>query len=1376
MRGLFPFTIMPKQPSTNFAHKEQEDKEKNGEKGAEFIPNSMGDTQDGHDHVLALKGVDEVANQPTVGTPEIVEAEQDSQDEILQPLPFHPELLDRSRLTLNPMFPIHEGQAKDPEKDLPPSTFDVAKKKFKVYCWQDGQRYDVFDGHHHYPMMMAATYFVRSDVLEGRLVAVPAKVECLVFYESEGWTQDMIKKYSQMANFEGKKAVVIEPEVVTPSTDSIEVYVDCLAVDARTVRILSRDSKNNEMRVRQRASRVDSLNHNGRVYPRKVANQAVAIADEWAKSGLMTSELEHPAIVDDCSGGRCEQKFAHNPKRQTAVVNRIYPADGDGWIDIERTIKGNTPCGKIVMDAINKGHPLGISTRFHVRGKLRDWEGQRVLVADAMDICTFDDVENPAVDGAGLPSPVADSVLCFLTGDSETYSGLPNGQPISPTDGPYLGTPFFGENNNTINPPSLKPEQDTEPENDSRRNARALEEKHMLDIPRLINDFKATYGKPGANQRDCTADGCKIVHAIKDLREKGQCVDSLLKDFKAAFDSSTIAGYRGGVIEATVASEMGGEVGAGWGSEIETATGLNKLVHSAGMTKPDEHGTNALKVGAKPDAEPQAGGDARLKAMLDEHEEKEEKKKMKGEFEKAAEDHEDLKEMEEAEKDSLVKSMRKIYVTCKPGTDAKQFISTQIKLLKTGKDATAVAKADAIPALGEKGVSLTGTSSDGDTQGKTKGVQIRNQNRPWAAGTEKFLQATDNMCRKMQGAVIHGATIANPDDPQTIALRRANRPKLEAVLDDYAVKRMELARNNSMFQLAGDSVEDQTRALQAAVKPLIAVADDRMVAAVDTTTTAQVLNQPSVSEGLIVQGFQDLTALEFIMAMGPRGFNSLTGGFENRPMPIGTNLRIPSISYTNPSGWGYVDGFFDAGLQVPENVGIPPGNVDVSWLNFGLQKRRISCILTWDAIKAIGNGPGDISLLAWELYMMAARESRTIDNYLYNEMVNIAYEFNCVAVSAESYTTGDNLLPNNSVYLAAGPVVVNLNPQKKASAAVAVGSNNNPSDMSVTYPASVPAGIQQVVGACRLLAGGANTNAAPFYGFYNGSGYPGTIGPGPIVRPRSTATLSNAAGNTTNVTINPVTVTGTLTTPVQGEVTSSGGIWSYPGTTATFAIDYENGVIVFAAGAVTGSGTPSVITTSFAITYSYATNWVDFVADYNLAVAAGITTTATTQQVYHNGLLSIIDQTAASMGSFSNYVKPDCYLSNLINSAQYVDAQIFAPLFSPPGTELYPSPSAVAERNGVMLHRHNSSWVGRSQTGLLTRKGSTFYAQDTPFQIMGPVTVQDASGNPTGNISFYGIEFSVIGTRQPVDIGGNVLNCPNKVVISRLTKQGLGVF
>ena len=1307
---------------------------------------------------------DETGTASVMGQATVEEPEKDAH-EILAPLAMGSvQKLPREAISISPSFPIHAGQenAESHQNTLPPETFDVDAKMFLVWCNSYGQNILV-DGHHHFRDAQVATHFVTSKFQKDRLVSCEPELLCRVIYERDGWTLDLVKVLSQRANFEGKKAISLTPEEQT-ATDSLlgtdfSVYIDCLATDGRSVTVLSRDSKNNEMKVRQRASRVDSLNHNGRVYPRNVANKAVALADEWARSGLMTSELEHPVVVSDCSKGRCEPKFAHNPKRQTAVVNRIFPADADGWIDIERTIKGNTPCGKIVMDAINSGRPIGISTRFHVRGKIKDWEGQKVMVADAMDICTFDDVENPAVDGAGMPSPVTDSCLSFLTGDSVTYSGLPEGTEL-PQD-PYLGTPFFGVNNNTVNP-SL--DQEPELDQDSRRLTRALEDSHMYDIPRLIADFKANYGKPGASSINYVADGCKIVHAIKDAQDKGQCVKDSLAEFKTAFDSSTMAGYRGGAIAVTVASEMGGEVGAGWGSEIETATGLNKLVHSAGMTKPEPHGEDGKRMGSTPD------GDARLKALLDEMDEEDAKKKMKGDFKKAADECEDLKE-DEPMKDSLWKVAKKI---CKPGTDMKAFIEGQLKFVKKvgATDKTAVDKANAIlaQAQGQQGQTITGKSSTGDTQLSGKGAKVVSEFRPWAAGTAKYLEATDAMCRKNRGALISGIDVADPDNIETKKRRQHNAQYIAPILEDHAMKRMALARDNSDFKLATDSAQDQMRILQDSVKPLLSV-DPRMSPAVDTTTTAVVLNQPSIQEGQIVVGFQDLTALEFIMAMGPRGFNAATrtAGFEpNVSMPFGTNLRIPSINYENPVGYGYSDGFFDAGLQVPQNVGIAPGNVSVSWLNFGVTSRKLSCILTWEAIKQIGNGPGDISLLSWELYMMKARESRTIDNYLYNEMVNVAYEFNAVAVSAESYTTVNNLLVNNSQYNPGNAVVVNLNPSKKANAAVASG------DMSVTYPAAPPAGTQAIVAAVRLLAGGANTNAAPFYGFYNGAGYPGTIGPGPIVRPRTVPTLSNAAGNTTNVTSNPVTITGTLNTAVQGELTSTGGIWSYPNTTATFAVDYENGTVVFAAGAVIGAA--NAVTTSVTITYSYATNWADFVADPVLAAANNLIPTGQNSQQYQSLLMSTVDTVAAAMGSSANYVKPDAAISNLIGSSFYTPAQIFAPLFSPPATELFPSPSAVAERSGITFHRHNSSWVGRSQTLLLTRKGSTFYAQDTPFQIMGPVTVQDAAGNPTGNLAFYGQEFSVIGTRQPIDLNGNVVNCPNKVIILRMLKQQIGVF
>ena len=1318
----------------------------------------------------------QAANQATVATPEVIEAEQDS-IEILQPLPFHFEVIDRERLSLDPMFPIHAGQQFEPDEDLPPETFDVAKKEFKVWRQTSGNEI-VFDGHHHFPLAKAAVYYVHSGVLKGRLVAVPKEVRCLVFLESEGWTADLIKKLSQEANFEGKKAIVVEPEEVTAARDSFEqsfeVVFDSICTDSKTIRILSRDSKNNEIRVRQRATRWDSVNENNRIYPFAVGEEARKVADAWARTGLMTSEFEHPNIVKDCSGNSCVDKFASNPRRQTAIVHRWHEPDADKWVDVERTIKGNTPYGKIVKDAIEKGQPVGLSTRFHLKGREKNINGRRVVVADHMDILTIDDVENPAVIGAGAYSPVTDSVLEFLAGDSETYA-LPFSTE-QPRDGPYLGTPFFGINNNTANP-EIDEEPELQKETDSRRSG-VLEESHMIDIPRLINEFRAKYAQSGADSRQYAVDGINIVHEIAAQKKSGDCGwKANLDSFKAAFDSSTIQGYRGGAIQVTVASEMGGEVGEGWGSEIETATGLGKLVNRGGMEKPEPHGEGGAHTHSGPDAD-------FIKKLRTDSEEKEEKEKKKEEFKKAAEDCEEMKamDMDEAEMDSLKKGIRKLFMQTRPGTDAKAFLLANLSLVKksTGDAATAN-RAQELIALHAKqnpngdttGKVLTGKGTEGDTQGsRARGANVTQEFVPWAAGTERFLNAVDSKCRQNRGALISGIEIPDPDAQATKQLRALNRNSetMRGVLEDHRAYRMGLARDNSEYKLATDSAEDEMKLMQKAVSPLLSI-DPRSTPAVDTTTTAQVLNQPSIQEGQIVVGFQDLTALPFVMAMGPRGFNaaSRTAGFEANPaMPFGTNLRIPSINYVNPSGYGYQDAIFDAGLEVGQNVGIPPGNITVAWLNFGVVPRKISCILTWEAIKQIGNGPGDISLLSWELYMMAARESRAIDNALYSEMVNVAYEFNCVPVSAESYAGAGNLINNNSQYNPGVAVVVNLNPGKKANAGVLAG------DMSVTYPAAPPAAFQPIVAAVRLLAGGVNNNAAPFYGFYNQAPYPGTIGPGPIVRPRTVPTLSNAAGNTTNVTTNPVTITGMLVPAVQGEVAATGGIWSYPGTTATFAVDYENGTIVFPAGSVAGAA--NVISTSLTVSYSYATNWVDYVSDPALAAANNLIPVGQNAQQYQSLLMNTVDTVAAEMGTAGNYVKPDCALVNLIGSSQFTAAQIWAPLFSPPQTELFPNPMALGERSGVTFHRHNSSWVGRSQTLLLTRKGSTFYAQDTPFQIMGPVTVQDQNGYPTGNLSFYGQEFSVIGTRQPIDINNNVLQCPNKVIILRMYRQQLGVF
>jgi hypothetical protein len=167
------------------------------------------------------------------------------------------------------------------------------------------------------------------------------------------------------------------------------------------------------MRVKQKATRADSVNKNRRVYQSKVLKAAIDEARSMARAGAMLSEgFRHPEIVYTSEG----EKYTNNPERITARVDDISPIDKYGWVYVTRTIL-DTPMGKQVADAYSKAKadanfkPPGISTRFKMKGHQAKIDGMMVHVADAMQIHTFDDVLNPAVDGAGEFSLLTDSQL-----------------------------------------------------------------------------------------------------------------------------------------------------------------------------------------------------------------------------------------------------------------------------------------------------------------------------------------------------------------------------------------------------------------------------------------------------------------------------------------------------------------------------------------------------------------------------------------------------------------------------------------------------------------------------------------------------------------------------------------------------------------------------------------------------------------------------------------------------------------------------------------------------------------------------------------------------------------------------------------------------
>jgi hypothetical protein len=120
-------------------------------------------------------------------------------------------------------------------------------------------------------------------------------------------------------------------------------------------------------------------------------------------------------------------------------------------------------------------------------------------------------------------------------------------------------------------------------------------------------------------------------------------------------------------------------------------------------------------------------------------------------------------------------------------------------------------------------------------------------------------------------------------------------------------------------------------------------------------------------------------------------------------------------------------------------------------------------------------------------------------------------------------------------------------------------------------------------------------------------------------------------------------------------------------------------------------------------------------------------------------------------------------LSELLASAR-----IFAPLFTPTGTKLYPTPDMFAERNGIFCGRHNSPWQAGDRRILEGRRGATKYGVGIPAQVTGPYPTYDPN---TGAIkavdTFYLEEYSTIGTPVVLDQNGVAYNPPYRSVIAR---------
>lgn len=254
-------------------------------------------------------------------------------------------------------------------------------------------------------------------------------------------------------------------------------------------------------------------------------------------------------------------------------------------------------------------------------------------------------------------------------------------------------------------------------------------------------------------------------------------------------------------------------------------------------------------------------------------------------------------------------------------------------------------------------------------------------------------------------------------------------------------------------------------------------------------------------------------------------------------------------------------------------------------------------------------------------------------------------------------------------------------------------------------------------------------------------------------------------------TVNTIGATGAVTATTSYSFTIANvnsvvqvqGAWdgtnivSFPGTTATFAVDYEHGIIYFKAtgtsGVNPGAGTPILPTMSYYASQNFD-RWVT-------ALGAGYTDIA----AWYDTLLQQLTKTSALMGSSPRFRRPNLAIMSLTAASYIENARIFYKFAQPDGTQLLNTGNTFGQRAGMNLSRINAPWVAGDGRILLTSRGSTRYGIETPYDMEGPFPVYDSSQNIIDAKVWYGSENSVMATPVVQDSNGVVYNPPNRSVI-----------
>jgi hypothetical protein len=457
----------------------------------------------------------------------------------------------------------------------------------------------------------------------------------------------------------------------------------------------------------------------------------------------------------------------------------------------------------------------------------------------------------------------------------------------------------------------------------------------------------------------------------------------------------------------------------------------------------------------------------------------------------------------------------------------------------------------------------------------------------------------------------------------------------------------------------------------------------------EETTVARLLQQPTITPASMALLTQMYWQLSWLPMCGGIGPEGFNAG-PGSDAGVGENLRIAVETRTSGA----------RNLRVGENQPIPTVGTLLRWLNFMAEWRKLAFSLTPEAQVQLQRGSARYDALGRQLFAISQIFAESMDLEFAHEHLNASDEFGAVDVVAEPHVDGDLLTADADIrnlgYLPVadgGNIGVIIKITEKI-----------PNHNTVQRPI-VPERLTRVIQEDGSIQDALNTLQFKLEA---------------------------------KIGANPALVRGEL-----GEIDEAGtiGIVDRPGVAnAVYAVDFENGLFLFRPAAESGVQAGAVP----ALTYSYATNFDVF--------DLGGSANAADLAIFYDGLLRLIDMTAAQMGEATRFKAPNFAIFTLKNAVFAEAARQAANLFKPEGTNVSvtaANPNNFGSRSGVGFMKVNTPWRAGSQRILLGQERSTKYGVQKPWVMEGPVhryAIVGGVPHPTGTNFWYGQQNSVVAT------------------------------